>query len=215
MRRVEKRPAAFAGPSRGHLSRALTSFPLLSTLASVHGVFHSTGFAIARNLAIFLAVVFWLALAYWVHRDARRRVEDPWLVGVATVLGLVPPYVGPVVYLLFRPAETTEDIRSRRAELRALEQQLMRARPTCPSCSAPVEQDYFACPVCATRLRQPCAHCDAPLEPLWQVCPYCAKPIEPSELDLDAALTAEAQTLATLRQNGEVLAEPEQRIADA
>jgi hypothetical protein len=215
MRRVEKRPAAFAGSRGGHFSRALTAFPLLSALPNVHGALHSTGFVIARNLAIFLAVVFWVALAYWVNRDARRRVEDPWLVGVATVLGLLPPYVGPVVYLLFRPAETTEDIRSRRAELRALEQQLIRARPTCPTCSAPVEQDYFACPVCATRLRQPCVHCDAPLEPLWQVCPYCANPIEPSSLDLDAALTAEAQALATLRQNGEVLVEPEQRTADA
>jgi double zinc ribbon protein len=192
----------------------LTAFPLFSSFQSVHHVFHSTGFVIARNFAIFLAVVFWIALAYWVNRDARRRVEDPWLVGVATVLGLFPPYAGPLVYLLFRPAETTADIRSRRAELRALEQQLERARPTCPTCSSPVEQDYFACPVCATKLRQPCAHCDAPLEPLWQVCPHCAKPIEPTELDLDAALTAEAQALAALGETT-VLAEHETRVADA
>lgn len=215
MDRFEKRATAFAETRAGHLTRALTALPLLSAFASVHNVFHSTGFVIARNLAIFLAVVFWLALAYWVHRDARRRTHRSWRVGVATLVGLFPPYVGPVVYLLFRPAETLEDVRSRRTELRALEQQLARARPTCPTCSAPVEADYFACPVCATRLRQPCAHCDAPLEPLWQVCPYCAKPIEPSELDLDAALSAEAQALATLAETGGVLAEPERRLADA
>ncbi len=191
----------------------MTPVPLLASLSNV---FHSTGFVIARDVAIFLAVVFWLALAFWVNRDARRRVDDPWLVGIATLLGLFPPYVGPLVYLLFRPGETLADVRSRRMELRALEQQLARARPTCPSCSAPVEDDYFACPVCATKLRQPCEHCDAPLEPLWQACPYCTQPIEPTELDLDAALTAEAKTLATLPENGDgLLAEPEPRFADA
>ena len=178
--------------------------------AQLFAVFNSTGFVVARNLAIFLAVVFWIALAYWVQRDARRRIEDPFLVGVATVLGLALPYLGSVVYLLFRPAETLSDIHSRRAELRALEQQLSgTSRPECPVCCAPVEADYFACPVCATRLRQPCVECDAPLEPLWQMCPWCATPIEPSSLDLDAALTAEARTLELLdRRGGEV------RVAD-
>jgi hypothetical protein len=193
----------------------LHALPLLSTLSGLHGVFHSTGFVIARNLAIFLAAIFWLALAFWVNRDARRRVDDPWLVGVATIVGLFPPYIGPLVYLLFRPGETLADVRSRRAEIRVLEQQLARAQPTCPECSTPVREDYFACPVCATKLRQPCAHCDAPLEPLWQACPYCTSPIQPSSLDLDAALTAEAKALATLPEGETVLLEPEPRLADA
>jgi hypothetical protein len=193
----------------------LAALPLFTAFSSLHSAFHSTAFVIARNLALFLAIVFWIALAYWVHRDARRRIEDPFLVAVATVLGLLPPYLGPVVYLLFLPAETIADVRSRRAELRALEQQLARVRPSCPECSSPIEADYFACPVCATRLRQPCAHCDAPLEPLWQMCPYCASPIEPSELDLDAALTAEAKALRSLPAMDERLLEPEPRTADA
>jgi hypothetical protein len=165
-------------------------------VTAIHGFLHSTGFVVARNFAILLAVVFWLALAFWVYKDARRRIADPFLVFVATVLGLAPPYIGPVVYLLFRPAETLDDRRSRQVELEALEQQLKRARPTCPTCIAPVEPDYLACPVCATILRQPCASCNAPLEPLWQVCPYCTAPIEPSQVDLDAALTAEAHSIA-------------------
>lgn len=192
----------------------MAALPLFSAFSSLHGAFHSTAFVIARNLALFLALVFWLALAYWVHRDARRRVEDPFLVGVASILGLVPPYLGPVVYLLFRPAETLADIRSRRAELRALEQQLNRARPSCPECSSPVEADYFACPVCATRLRQPCANCDAPLEPLWQMCPYCATPNEPSELDLDAALSAEAKALRSFEKTADLRLEPAPGTAD-
>jgi hypothetical protein len=145
---------------------------------------------------VFLALVFWLALAFWVFKDARRRIDDPWLVGVATVLGLVPSYVGPLVYMLLRPAETLEDVRARRAELRALEEHLGRRSPACPRCSAAFERDYLVCPVCVTQLKQPCAGCDAPLELVWQACPYCARPFAPTGLDLDAALSAEARMLA-------------------
>ena len=176
------------------------AFPLASSLTTAHGLhgfFHSTGFVVARNLAIVLAVVFWLGLAFWVHKDARRRIRDPFLVLLGTVLGLAPPYIGPVVYLLFRPSETIEDVRSRRVELDVLQQQLFaRSQPTCPVCSSAVEPDYLACPVCTTMLRHPCSRCNAPLEPLWQMCPYCASPIEPTQVDLDAALTAEAQTIS-------------------
>ena len=43
-----------------------------------------------RNLGIALVVVLWLATAYWTFKDARRRIEDPWLVGVATLGGFFP-----------------------------------------------------------------------------------------------------------------------------
>ncbi|HEU5215642.1 MAG TPA: zinc ribbon domain-containing protein [Gaiellaceae bacterium] len=185
-----------------------------AALSSFHDFFHSTGFVIARNLVIVLAVVFWLALAFWVYKDARRRIRDPFLVAMATLLGLMPPYIGPVVYLLFRPSETIEDVRSRRVEVQALEQQLMRAQPTCPVCSSAVEPDYLACPVCTTMLRHPCATCRAPLEPLWQMCPYCASPIEPSEVDLDAALTAETQTISLVDDAIPLVPQPEQQVAD-
>ena len=181
---------------------------------SLHELFHSTGFVIARNVAVVFAVVFWLALGVWVYKDARRRIGDPILVFFATVLGLVPPYIGPVVYLLFRPAETLEDVRCRRAELQALEQQLARPRPKCPVCSSLVESEYLACPVCTTALREPCTTCHAPLEPLWQICPYCTSPIEPAAVDLDAALTPEAKTIA-LVDDIPLVPQPESRVADA
>jgi Double zinc ribbon len=195
----------FAAREAGGFSRRVSA---LIASFSAHDVFHSTAFVVARNLTIFLAAVFWLGLAFWVFKDARRRIDDPWLVALATMLGLVPPYAGPVVYLLFRPAETLEDVRSRRAELRALEQHLGRARPACPVCATAVELDYLVCPVCTTRLRQACTQCDAPLEPLWQMCPYCTHAIEPSEVDVDAALTAEAYLLAEQNANGRGRLEP-------
>jgi hypothetical protein len=187
----------------------------LPAIHGLHGFFHSTGFIVARNLAIVLAVVFWLGLAFWVHRDARRRVEDPFLVLLATLLGLAPPYIGPVVYLLFRPSETIDDARSRRVELQALEQQLARPHPPCPVCSSMIEPDYLACPVCATMLRQPCATCKAPLEALWQICPYCASPVEPSQIDLDAALSAEAKKIALVDDTIPLVPQREPRVADA
>jgi hypothetical protein len=185
-----------------------------SSFPTLHDLFHSTGFVVARDVAVLLAAVFWLGLAYWVNRDARRRIGDPFLVGFATLVGLVP-YIGPVVYLPFRPAETLDDVRSRRIELQALEQQLARSQPACPVCSSSVEPDFVACPVCTTMLRPPCATCKAPLEPLWQICPYCLAPVAPSAVDLDAALTAEAKTIALVDDTIPLVPQAEPRAADA
>ena len=197
---------------RGTFCRVI-GLPLFSSITSLHDLIHSTGFVVARNVALGLALVFWLGLAYWVNKDARRRIGDPFLVFVATLLGLAMPYIGPVVYLLFRPAETLDDVRSRRVELRALEQQLARAQPACPVCSSWIEADFVACPVCTTMLREPCVACKAPLEPLWQICPYCAAPVGPPQVDLDAALTAE--TIALVDDTIPLVPQAEQRAADA
>jgi hypothetical protein len=161
----------------------------------LHDIFHSTAFDVARNLTLFVVGVFWIGLAFWVYRDARRRLDDGWLVGTATAIGLVP-IVGPLVYLLFRPPEVIADVHAREIELRVLRQHLRRPELLCPVCRSGVEQSYVVCPVCTTQLKTPCVSCHAPLEPLWQACPYCATPVgatvAPIAADLDAALTAEA-----------------------
>ena len=213
-RRLEKPGWRLRVDAAGTFS-AVIDLPLSSSFTSLHDLFHSTGFVIARDVAVVLAVVFWLGLAYWVHRDARRRIGDPFLVFLATLLGLAPPYIGPVVYLLFRPAETLDDVRSRRVELQALEQQLARAQPACPVCKSSVEPDFLACPVCTTMLRQACADCKTPLEPLWQICPYCLAPVDPSQVDLDAALTAETRTIALVDETIPLVPQAEQHAADA
>ena len=199
----------------GNPGVVLPLFASLTTSRGIHDFFHSTGFVVARNLALALAVVFWLALGFWVHKDARRRIRDPFLVLVAMLIGLVPPYIGPIVYLLFRPSETLEDVRSRRVEVRALERQLAQSEPACPVCSSAVEPGYLACPVCTTMLREPCARCDAPLEPLWQMCPYCATPVVTEPTDLDAALTAEALALVEPDERTTLVPLHEPRVADA
>jgi len=161
-------------------------------LGSVSALFHSTAFVVAQDLALVFAVLFWVGCAYWTHRDARRRIDDPLLMWTATLLGLLP-LAGPLAYLLFRPPETLADVQTSRAEIRALETSLERRKPQCPVCRTAVETAFLVCPVCTTHLKEPCRACAAPLEPLWQVCPYCTTPVKaPAAADLDAALTAEA-----------------------
>ena len=55
-----------------------------SVFSGVRDFFNSGTWLLVRNLSLFFVVVFWLAVAYWVFKDARRRIEDPWLVAMAT-----------------------------------------------------------------------------------------------------------------------------------
>src|SRR5262249_49818266 len=82
----------------------------------------------------FFLIVFWLAVAYWVFKDARRRIEDPWLVAMATVLGLALPFIGAFVYMLFRPPEYLEEVRERELEMRAMAERLAQNGPHSPVC---------------------------------------------------------------------------------
>ncbi|HKB93083.1 MAG TPA: zinc ribbon domain-containing protein [Gaiellaceae bacterium] len=131
------------------------------------------------TVVVLVAVLFWLASTYWTYKDARLRIDDGWLVALATLLGLVP-YAGPLVYMLFRPPEYLEDVRERELEIKAMEDRLARRDYRCPVCRSEVDASFLVCPICTTKLRQACTTCRAPLEPLWQVCPYCETPIEPT-----------------------------------
>ena len=146
--------------------------------------FRSQTWLVTRNLGFLFLVVFWLAVGYWTYKDARRRIQDRWLVAMATLLGLVPPFVGAIIYMLFRPPEYLEEMRERELEMKALQA----IRPTeerCPVCRSAVEPSFLVCPVCTTRLRASCVGCKAPLDPLWQVCPFCETTVaRPVAVDL-------------------------------
>lgn len=133
-----------------------------------------------RNLLVFFAVVFYLATVFWIYKDSRRRLEDPWLVGVAVMLGVIVPFLGVFVYMLFRPPEYLEDVRERELEIKAMEERLSRRDLHCPVCRSEVDSTFLVCPICTTKLKQACSSCKQPLEALWQVCPYCETPVEPA-----------------------------------
>jgi len=142
--------------------------------------FSSGGFHAILNGLGFFGFVLWLSLGYWTYKDAKRRMEDPLLIGLSTLVALIIPFVGPFIYMLFRPPEYLEDVRERELEIKAIEERITGADQRCPVCHAEVDSGYLVCPVCTTKLKQACVSCGAPLEPIWQVCPYCETPIEPA-----------------------------------
>jgi hypothetical protein len=146
-------------------------------LGGVNDFFDSSAWFVLRNLSLLLVGIFFVATVFWVFKDARRRIEDPVLVGMATLLGFVVPFVGPIIYMFLRPPEYLEDVRERELEIRAMEERLSKRDLHCPVCRAAVESSFLVCPVCTTRLKQACVKCNAPLEALWQICPHCATPV--------------------------------------
>ena len=144
---------------------------------AIRDFFDSEVWLVVRNVFLFFLVVFWAASAFWVYKDARRRIEDPWLLAMAVALGIFPPFVGPLLYMFFRPPEYLDDVRERELEIKAMEDNLGTSE-RCPVCRAVVEPTFLACPVCTTKLKEACRRCKAPLEPLWQMCPYCETPVE-------------------------------------
>ena len=157
-----------------------------STFSGVSDFFASGTWLVIRNLLIFFAVVFWLATIFWIYKDARRRLEDPWLIGVAVMLGVIVPFLGVFVYMLFRPPEYLDDVRERELEIKAMEERLSKRDLHCPVCRSEVNSSFLVCPICTTKLKQSCSNCKQPLEALWQVCPFCETPVESTAVALPA-----------------------------
>jgi hypothetical protein len=147
----------------------------------VSSSFFSSGtWLVVRNLLILFGVVFYISTVYWTYKDARRRIDDPWLITMAVLIGAVPPFVGPLIYMLFRPPEYLEDVRERELEIRAMEERLSRRDLHCPVCRSEVDPTFLVCPICTTKLKQACTSCKQPLEALWQICPFCETPVSPA-----------------------------------
>ena len=128
-------------------------------------------FASLMARAVFVAL--WLALVFWTYKDAKRRLTDPLMIGVAVATSLVFPFIGTLFYIILRPPEYLEDVLERDLEIRAREQELVGGAGRCPACRAPVRDDFLVCPKCRRQLRVRCTTCDKPMEESWKVCPYC------------------------------------------
>jgi len=155
-----------------------------SIFTGVHNFFHSGTWSAIEVVGVAVVILFWLATIAWVLKDARRRIDNPVLVALCTLLGAFPPFLGPLIYMLFRPPEYLEDVRERDLEIKAIESRLGGAELRCKVCGCEVEHDFLVCPVCTTKLRSACAACHRPLEPAWQVCPYCETPVVDRPLTL-------------------------------
>jgi hypothetical protein len=139
---------------------------------AIFGIHNST-LTLVVDLVILFLVVVWLALVYWTFADARRRIDDPLLIGCATAASLFP-FVGTMIYSIVRPPEFLEDVEDRELSIRASEAQLIMAgHQACPYCESPVEGTFLRCPHCLRKLKNPCENCGKPLENDWRICPYC------------------------------------------
>jgi Double zinc ribbon len=139
---------------------------------AVFGI-ENDGLNLAVNLLLLFLVVIYFALIYWTWADARRRIDDPMLVGCATAAALFP-FIGPIVYLIVRPPEFLDDARERELEMAAAQARLaVLDQHQCPHCGFDVEKAFLRCPSCLRRLKEPCSVCGKPLDPRWKICPYC------------------------------------------
>jgi hypothetical protein len=147
----------------------------------------SSGLNLVVDLLILFVVVLYLALIYWTYADARRRIEDPMLVGCATAAALFP-FVGPLVYMVLRPPEYLEDVRERELETQAAEARLHELQYSlCPHCDYRIERDFVRCPNCMRKLKERCVGCSRPLERSWAICPYCETEVPPASTARRAA----------------------------
>src|SRR3990172_2774649 len=120
---------------------------------------------------LYLAAM-WVTLTIWAFRDTAARTRDSLLRAMLPLLVAVFSVPGLPLYLLLRPGRTLAEEYERSLEEEALLREMEDDR-ACPTCKAPVQEDYLLCPICRTQLRAPCPRCRRPLHPSWHACPYC------------------------------------------
>lgn len=141
--------------------------------------FGSSAISTAINVLIVVGVVLWAALIFWTWSDARRRLDDTFLVVCATLASLFP-FIGTLVYLLVRPPEYRDEVRLRELELEATKARIHKLSDgSCPSCERPVNETFLACPHCAHELKTLCPECSKPTNLDWAICPHCTKQLQP------------------------------------
>ena len=177
----------------------------MGTLA-VFGITND-GLNLAVKLLLLFLIAIWAALVFWTYADARRRIEDPMLIGCAAAASLFFPFVGTIVYMIVRPPEYIDDVRERELEIAAAEARLHSIEHmACPYCDFEIEKTFLRCPSCLRRLKEPCGTCGRPLDPRWKICPYCEAEVgqaAPQQRRRAARRTAPASAAGVERPSGE------------
>src|SRR5438876_9571266 len=128
----------------------------MAPVFGIFGITNDTLNLVVQLLLLFLIAV-WAALVFWTFSDARRRIEDPMLIGCAAAASLFFPYVGTVVYMIVRPPEYLDDVRERELEIAAASARLQQVEPlACPYCDFEIENTVLLCPRCLRRRKDPC-----------------------------------------------------------
>ena len=111
-------------------------------------------------------------IVIWTFRDIRARSRDFLAQVLATLLVIVLPVIGFIVYLMLRPRETIAEKYERSLEQEALLQAIEEPE-ICPGCGQRIKSDYLFCPSCHARLKKACPSCGRPVDLNWSLCPHC------------------------------------------
>ncbi|NLE43159.1 MAG: zinc ribbon domain-containing protein [Chloroflexi bacterium] len=134
-----------------------------------------------------------VGMAIWTFRDIRSRSRDILAQILATIMVLVLPIIGLIVYFMLRPQETLAEAYERSLEQEAL-LQAIEEPDICPGCGQRGSSDYLYCPACHTQLRRACPSCRRPMHLRWSICPYCGASVTPQALEpVQAAMSSEEQ----------------------
>jgi RNA polymerase subunit RPABC4/transcription elongation factor Spt4 len=140
----------------------------------------SSGVVVGVLAAAIYLTVLYVAVAFWMVRDARRRSESFMFALFGGLLGLGLPFLGVLIYIVVRPPRTLDEERALMLEEQALQEEELVERPTtrpCPTCGRDIEQDFVICPYCRTQFARRCNSCGKWLRLGWHVCPYCAEEV--------------------------------------
>jgi hypothetical protein len=129
-----------------------------------------------------MIIALWGGMGIWVFRDIHARSRDILAQLLATLLVLLLPVIGFMVYLMLRPRETLADTYERSLEQEALLQAIEEPE-ICPGCGQRVKGEYLFCPSCHTKLKRACPACNRPIHLRWALCPYCGTNVAPQVVE--------------------------------
>ena len=161
---------------------------LSNTIATLIGI-------LVALLGAFL-FAFWIAMGIWTFNDIRSRTRDWLAIVLASLLVLVFPLVGLVLYMMIRPRETLADVFDRALEEESLLREL-EATLSCHSCGLPVQDSWNFCSNCHSQLRYACSSCGKAMRHEWSICVSCGA--DQSEQD---PLARDGQSNAGYRAGG-------------
>ena len=142
----------------------------MDAINNIVNFFSSPFFRFLLVLIRVFFVVLWVRIFFWTYRDAKNRgtMAVYW-----SIVTLVFPLLGLLIYLVVRPPELLEETKERDLEIKAKESSLARSGVVCPACMKPVESEFLICPYCLKKLKKACSECEHALRLNWTICPYC------------------------------------------
>ena len=122
-------------------------------------------------------VLFWIAVLFWVYRDAERRKMNGVLWALLVFIGNL---VGLIIYLIVRnesrpAAGASPPAPAGPGEPGIPPASLPYCPPACPKCGKPADAKHAFCPFCGENLRPVCPKCGKGVEPGWKACAHCGE----------------------------------------